>query len=65
MEEKKDLLAGVNLDELSEEEFLNKAVEIIGEIKKTKNKTLEKNSFIKIFRLTGEFAKFKSKEVKK
>jgi len=37
----------------------------VGAIKKTKNKTLAKDSFIKIFRVTGEFAKFKSKDVKK
>lgn len=31
---------------------------------KTKNKTLTKDSFIKIFKYTGDFAKLKSKEVK-
>jgi len=44
---------------------LNKAVERIGEVKKTKNKTLEKDTFIKIFKFTGEFAKLKSKDIKK
>jgi len=64
-EEKKDMLDGLDLDSLTEEEFLTKSVELIGEIKKTKNKTLAKDSFIKIFRLTGEFAKLRSKDVKK
>lgn len=40
IEEKKDILSGFNMDTITEEEFLNKAVEVIGEIKKTKNKTL-------------------------
>jgi hypothetical protein len=40
-------------------------VEIIGPLKKTKNKTLERESFMKVFKFTGEFAKFKSKAGKK
>jgi len=50
---------------MTEEEFLNIAVERIGPIEKTKNKTLTKDSFIKIFKFTGEFAKMKTKEIKR
>jgi hypothetical protein len=44
---------------------MNKAVERIGEIKKTKHKTLDKDCFIKVFKYTGDFAKLRSKELKK
>ena len=37
----------------------------IGTIQKTKNKTLTKESFIKIFKFTGDLARIKSKEIKK
>jgi hypothetical protein len=50
---------------ISEEEFLEKAIEAIGTVKKTNRKTLEKDSFIKIFKYTGDFAKLKNKEMKK
>jgi len=43
---------------------LKLAVDRIGTINKTKNKTLAKDSFIKIFKFTGEFAKLKSKDIK-
>ena len=62
---KPDLLEGIDFDTITEDEFLEKAVEKIGKIEKTKNKTLAKDSFIKIFRFTGEFAKLRSKDVKK
>jgi hypothetical protein len=65
MEEKKDLLADLDIDNITEEEFLNKAVERIGDIQKTKNKLLTKDSFIKVFKFTGEFAKLRSKDIKK
>lgn len=52
-------------ENISEEEFLEKAIEIIGPIKKTQRKTLEKDSFIKVFKYTGDFAKLKNKEMKK
>lgn len=54
----------INLQDITEEEFLNKAVEKILPIKKNANKTLHKDSFIKIFKYTGDFAKIKSKELK-
>jgi hypothetical protein len=49
---------------LSEAEFLEMVVEKIGQIKKNDNKTLHKDSFIKIFKYTGDFAKLKSKGLK-
>ena len=44
---------------------MDKACEIIGPLKKTKTKTLQKDSFIKVFKYCGEFAKMRSKEIKK
>lgn len=55
----------IDLDNVTEEEFLNQAVINIGPVQKTKNKTLTKDTFIKIFKYTGDFAKIKSKELKK
>jgi len=49
----------------TDEEFLEKALEIIGPIKKTEKKTLSKESFIKVFKYTGDFAKLKNKELKR
>lgn len=53
-------------DGISEEEFLNKAVEVIGPIKKSDDKKImQKDSFIKVFKYMGEFAKLRNKEAKK
>ena len=49
---------------LSEPDFLEMVVEKIGPLKKNENKTLHKDSFIKIFKYTGDFAKLKSKGLK-
>lgn len=49
---------------ISEEAFVEKAIESIGEVKKNENKTLHKDSFIKIFKYTGDFAKLRSKDIK-
>ena len=49
---------------LSDAEFLEKAVEAIGPLKKTARKTLEKDCFIKVFKYTGEFAKMKCADLK-
>ena len=49
---------------LSDEDFLNKAVELIGTIEKNENKTFKKDSFIKIFKYSGDFAKGKQVELK-
>lgn len=45
--------------DVSEEEFLKRAVEAIGEVKKA-GKVLDKDTFVKIFKYTGDFAKFKN-----
>jgi len=50
--------------DLSEDEYLVKACEAIGEVKKTQRKTLEKDTFIKVFKYTGDFAKLKNKDLK-
>jgi hypothetical protein len=49
---------------ISDEEFVEKACEAIGEIKKNDNKTLTKDTFIRIFKYTGDFAKLRSKDIK-
>jgi len=54
----------IDLEGITEEEFLNKAVEKIGTITKSANKTLSKDCFIKIFKYTGDFAKLKSRDGK-
>lgn len=58
-------LATLSAEDLGEEGFIKAAVEAIGEVKKTPQKTLEKETFVKIFKYTGDFAKFKNKEMKK
>jgi len=54
----------IDLAEITEEEFVERAVAEIGEIKKNENKTLQKDSFIKIFKYAGDFAKLRSKGIK-
>ena len=54
----------IDMNNISEEEFVKKVVENIGEIKKNENKTLHKDTFIKIFKYTGDFAKLRSKGIK-
>lgn len=57
-------LAQIPLD-IPEDEFLAKAEEAIGALKKTTRKTLEKESFIKVFKYMGDFNKMKTRELKK
>jgi len=64
-EEKKVEFVNIPTEGISEEEFIGRAVEAIGELKKTPKKTLDKDSFIKVFRYTGDFAKMKGRELKK
>lgn len=66
-EEKKNSIENIDTDGITEEQFVEKAIEKIGEIKKDpkNNKVLDKDCFIKIFKYTGDFAKLKSKELKK
>jgi lipoate-protein ligase A len=54
----------IDITDMTEEEFLEKAIEHIGEVKKTENKTLHKDTFIRIFKYTGDFAKLRSKGIK-
>ena len=55
----------IDFSNTTEEEFVNKVAAAIGEVKKNENKTLTKDSFIKIFKYTGDFAKLRSKDIKK
>lgn len=57
-------LPSISAEGLSEEEFLEKAVAAIGEVKKTARKTLDKDTFIRVFKYTGDFAKLKNKQMK-
>jgi hypothetical protein len=54
----------IDIANITEEEFLEKAIESIGEVKKNDNKTLTKDTFIRIFKYTGDFAKLRSKGIK-
>ena len=63
-QEARPALDNIDTEGITEEEFLARAVEKIGPVTKTANKTLTKDCFIKIFKYTGDFAKMKSKETK-
>lgn len=54
----------IDTENTTEEEYLALAVEKILPVQKTANKTLSKDSFIKIFKYTGDYAKIKSREMK-
>lgn len=54
----------INTENITEEEFLTQALAAIGPLKKTPRKTLEKESFIKVFKYTGDFAKMKNRSMK-
>lgn len=54
----------VDITSMTEDEFIAKVPELVGEIKKNENKTLHKDSFIRVFKYTGDFAKLRSKDVK-
>lgn len=51
----------IDLNNVTEDEFIEKVIKAMGEIQKNDNKTLTKDSFIKIFKYTGDFAKLRSK----
>jgi hypothetical protein len=57
----------IDVQNITEEEFVEKACGFIGEIKKNEsnNKILSKDCFIKIFKYTGDFAKLRSQSLKK
>ncbi len=63
-EDNKIDLPQINTDNISEEDFLHQALAAIGPLKKTARKTLEKESFIKVFKYTGDFAKMKNRSLK-
>lgn len=50
--------------DLNDEEFLEEVKKVVGDIKKTPKKTLDKESFVKIFKYTGDYAKRKTRQVK-
>ena len=54
----------IDIANMTEEEFLEAAIANIGEVKKNENKTLAKDTFIRIFKYTGDFAKLRSKGIK-
>jgi hypothetical protein len=58
------MVENIPLEGITEEEYLKLAVEKIGTVQKTPQKTLTKESFIKIFKYTGDFAKLKSRDAK-
>lgn len=64
-EEKKTEMEAIKTDGLSEEQFMEKAIAAIGPLKKTAKKTLTKESFVKVFRYTGDFAKMKGRDLKR
>jgi hypothetical protein len=63
-EDSKIDLPAISTIGISEEEFVEKAIAAIGPLKKTEKKTLDKESFIKVFKYMGDFAKLKNKEMK-
>lgn len=63
-EDSKTDLANIEAEGLDEEAFLKAAVEAIGEVKKTPQNTLDQKSFIRVFKYTGDFAKFKNQNMK-
>jgi hypothetical protein len=58
-------LVDINVEGIDEESFLKQAVEHIGTVVKTPMKTLDKDTFIKVFKYTGDFAKFKNADLKR
>jgi len=63
-DDNKSDLTNIETEGLDEEGFLKAAVEAIGEVQKTSQNTLDQKSFIKVFKYTGDFAKFKNQSLK-
>lgn len=61
---KKDDFVSIPTEGITEEEYLEKAIELIGKLNKTPRKTLDKDTFIKVFKYTGEFGRMRSKGIK-
>ena len=62
---KKPEFVDINTDGIDEEGFLKAAVDAIGTVGKAPDKTLDKDTFVKVFKYTGDFAKFKNAELKR
>ena len=56
----------IDMTDITDDAFIEKAVALVGEVKKnpSNNKCLSKDSFIKIFKYTGDFAKLRSQVFK-
>lgn len=54
----------IDLTNITDAEFVKQAKEKIGEVQKNDKKLLVKDTFIKIFKYAGDYAKIKSKEIK-
>jgi hypothetical protein len=50
--------------DLNEEQYMAKAIELIGEIQKNENKTFKKDSVIKMFKYCGDFSNFRQGDLK-
>ena len=64
-EDAKSELPNIVAADLDDEGFLKATIDAIGTVTKTPKKTLDKDTFIKVFKYTGEFAKFKNAEMKR
>jgi len=54
----------INFVGMTEDEFISEVIVKVGDIKKNDNKTLHKDTFIRIFKYTGDFTKLRSKGIK-
>lgn len=54
----------IDIASMTDAEFVAAAKEKIGEIQKNDKKLLVKDTFIKIFKYAGDYAKLKSKDIK-
>ena len=64
-EVKREEMVSIDATGLDEAGFLQATVKAIGPVTKTPQNSLDKDSFLKVFKYTGEFAKFKNSEMKK
>jgi hypothetical protein len=51
-------------DKISEEDFVEKAVAAVGEVKKTNKKLIAKSSLMQVLRYTGDLTKIKQRQIK-
>ena len=58
-------LPTISLVEMSDSDYLNKSAQIIGPVKKIQHNLLAKDTFIRVFKYTGDFAKLKSADLKR